>query len=223
MKRVFAYLGIPEQFKSDEYRFNNQLARIKQYARQNRMGIDTVFFEYLTYSENDYPECALLVLSLEKIRPNIRTVLIESLDRISDNIIIQETVLRDLRSKGFSVISTLEGEVFSINDTNRKIIRQVLDAAAKYDRNIMVAKLQAARKRKKATGKKADGRRGYKDTKEGRSLIQRINNLRRKAKYKRRMTLQQVADILNKEGITTMDGKEWTLYRVQQVINSEKK
>ena len=43
-----------------------------------------------------------------------------------------------------------------------------------------------------------------------------IRILRCKHPHRKRRTWQQVADILNREVITTMEGRTWTLQRVQQ-------
>jgi len=46
--------------------------------------------------------------------------------------------------------------------------------------------------------------------------LERINDLRRSPENGKRLTWQQIADQLNMEGVLTMDGKIWSLFRVQQ-------
>jgi hypothetical protein len=87
---------------------------------------------------------------------------------------------------------------------------------AEYEKTMIVAKLRASRERIKQRTGKCEGRKGYKETPEGRVILERIHQLRQKPKIGKRMTWQQIADQLNEEGIKTIDGSTWSLFRVQQ-------
>jgi hypothetical protein len=63
---------------------------------------------------------------------------------------------------------------------------------------------------------RCEGRKGYRDSEEGRAIVHRIRLLRRRPKRGPQPTWRQIADRLNAEGIKTLEGKEWSLYRVQQ-------
>jgi hypothetical protein len=84
---------------------------------------------------------------------------------------------------------------------------------------MLVAKMKAARDRMRAREGHFEGRKGYNDTEEGCELVRHIKALRRRPKYGKQRTLLEVAEYLNQEGITTMDGHEWSLFRVRDVIN----
>ena len=88
---------------------------------------------------------------------------------------------------------------------------------------MLVAKLRASRDRQRIKSGKCEGRKGYRETEQGKTLIRRIGALRRKTKSGKQRTWQTIADLLNEEGIQTMDGKQWTLFRVQQLANPYKK
>jgi len=162
---------------------------------------------------------ARMLVSLEQNGHDIRTVLIERLDRLARDLMVQEAIIRDFKSKGFDLVSTTEGPDLLAADPTRELIRQVFGAVAQYEKYMLVAKLKASRERQKVISGKCEGRKGYHDTKDGQALIRRIRALRRKYHNRKRRTWQQVADILNEEGITTMEGHQWTLHRVQQTAN----
>ena len=99
-------------------------------------------------------------------------------------------------------------------------MRQMFGGIAEYEKSMLVLKLQAARERKKAISGKCEGRKGYHDTEQGQAIVKRIHVLRRKQKHHKRHTWQQIADVLNQEGTTTLDGNQWTLQRVQQTATA---
>ena len=129
---------------------------------------------------------------------------------------IQEAIIRDFKSRGFELISAAEGPDVLAADPTRELIRQVFGAVAQYEKSMLVAKLKASRERIRTISGKCEGRKGYNDTEEGQAIVKRIHTLRRKRKHHKRRTWQQVADQLNSEGIRTLEGRTWTLQRVQQ-------
>ena len=74
-----------------------------------------------------------------------------------------------------------------------------------------------------------EGRRGcgfrkpYGETPEEKHIIQRIRAMRRKRRNGTPgMTLQEIADRLNGEGITTKDGKTWTPVQIFNMVGKAK-
>lgn len=98
-----------------------------------------------------------------------------------------------------------------------------MGAVAEYDKQMLVAKLTAARERKRILTGKCEGRKGYYESEKGRAIVRRIHSLRRTPKYGKRRTLQRVADLLNEEGSLTLLGKSWTPYHVYQAAKSNVK
>jgi DNA invertase Pin-like site-specific DNA recombinase len=69
-------------------------------------GITQDFFEKLAFSE--------LLLDLEGNDQGIRTLLVEKMDQLAQDLTVQSAVICDLRSQGFEVISATEGSVWNI-------------------------------------------------------------------------------------------------------------
>lgn len=67
-------------------------------------------------------------------------VLVERLDRLARDLMIQETIIGDLRKYGFELISVHEPDLLK-DDPTRTLIRQIMGAIAEYERKIIVSKL----------------------------------------------------------------------------------
>jgi DNA invertase Pin-like site-specific DNA recombinase len=219
MSKAFAYLRVSDvsQIKGDG--FPRQEKAIRDYAKENKIEIIEIFKEEgVSGTKEQRPALAKMMVSLEKNGHGVKTVIIEKLDRLARDYMVQEFIIRDFQKNGFNIISTTEGKDLCSDDPTRKLIRTIMGGFAEYEKTMIVAKLWAAKERIKAkTGKYCGGRIAFIETKEGAEVLNRINVLRKKPKYGKRLTWQQVADSLNNEGFKTMDGNSWSMQRVYQI------
>jgi len=221
VKKAYGYIRVssPGQAKDDKDGIIRQEEAIKKYAKAHKLELVKIYREEGVSGTIEHrPALASMMVSLEQNGHDITTVVIERLDRLARDLMVQEAIIRDFHKNGFDIVSTVEGPDLCGNDATRKLIRQVMGAIAEYEKTMLVAKLWAAKERKRAkTGKYAGGRISYKSTDKGKELIKRIKTMRRRKRKGKRQTWQEIADQLNSEGLRTLDGKEWTLYRVQQI------
>ena len=86
MEKVFAYVRVSSTGQAGEAKdgFPRQERAIRQYAQANKLEVVTVYREEFTGTEEYRPQLAKLMVSLEKNGHNIKTVLIEKLDRSSN-------------------------------------------------------------------------------------------------------------------------------------------
>jgi len=131
------------------------------------------------------------------------------------DLMIQETILDDMKKKAVEIISVTDGDLLE-DDPTRKLVRQVLGAIAEYDKEMTVQKLRAARNRKRALNGKCEGRKSYLET--NTQLIAEIKRLRRKPKNGKRLSLQKTVDALNAAGYKTATGLEFTLPIIKNII-----
>jgi DNA invertase Pin-like site-specific DNA recombinase len=216
MVKAFSYLRVSDvsQVKGDGFIRQEQACR--DYAKSNGLEIVEVFREDISGTKESRPVLARLMVSLEQNNHGVKTVLIEKLDRLARDLMVQEAIVRDFQKLGTDLISALEGPDLCADDPSRKVIRQIMGAIAEYDKTMLVAKLKASRERSRAKHGKCEGRKGYADSEAGRAIVHKIHLLRRRPKVGPRLTWQQIADRLNAEGVTTLDGELWTLHRVAQ-------
>src|ERR1017187_7503619 len=93
-----------------------------------------------------------------------KLVLIDQLNRLARDLIVQETIIGDLRKRGFDLISVTEPDLLQ-DDPTRILMRQIFGAIAQYEKAMIVAKRRGARQRMKAKTGRCEGRKpfGYYD------------------------------------------------------------
>lgn len=100
---------------------------------------------------------------LRRIAENgVRTIIVESPDRFARDLIVQLTGHDYLKALGVALIPASAPDYFIEETPTAVLVRQVLGAIAQFEKASLVAKLKAARDRKRErTGKKVGGRKNY--------------------------------------------------------------
>lgn len=104
--------------------------------------------------------------AIESIRTGTaRGLIVARLDRLARDLVLQETLLGEIRKHKGRAFSCSAGEDAYLeddpDDPSRKLIRSILGAVATYEREIIRLRMAAGRARKKAAGGYASGRPGY--------------------------------------------------------------
>ena len=89
-----------------------------------------------------------------------RTLLVETASRFARDLMVQETGWRFLRDTGINLIAVDSPASFLDETPTAVLIRQVPGAVSQFEKAALVAKLKAARERKKAATGKCGGRYG---------------------------------------------------------------
>jgi DNA invertase Pin-like site-specific DNA recombinase len=100
---------------------------------------------------------------LERLMSNgARTIIVESPDRFARDLMVQLAGHDMLKMRGVTLIAA-SAPTFFVEDTPTAVlVRQVLGAVAEFEKTTLVAKLAAARRRKRsATGGKVEGRKSH--------------------------------------------------------------
>lgn len=103
---------------------------------------------------------------LDKIEGNgVRTVIVEDASRFARELMTQELGILALIQRGVSVLTANGDNLTDSTDPSRKMMRQIAGAFHEYEKARLVAKLKAARDRKRAAGARPKGgRAGRKST-----------------------------------------------------------
>jgi DNA invertase Pin-like site-specific DNA recombinase len=150
---------------------------------------------------------------LERIAGNcVRLVLIERPDRLARDLLVQETLLASLIRLGVRVVDASGTDLTDQSDPSRVLIRQVLGAVAQHDRACLVAKLRAARQRKRSATGRCEGRKPFGSRVGEDRGVQRIRQLRSEG-----LSVRAVAERLNAEGIPSRGGKSWSFGSVGRI------
>jgi DNA invertase Pin-like site-specific DNA recombinase len=99
---------------------------------------------------------------LERIAGNgVRTIIVESPDRFARDLAVQLAGHDYLKDLGVSLIPASAPDFFLEDTPTAVLVRQVLGAIAQFDKATVVAKLKAARDRKREATGKCEGRKSY--------------------------------------------------------------
>jgi len=220
MVKAYAYTRVSGATQVKKDGLTRQASAIKRYSKANGYEVVQVFREEgVSGTLEERPALATLMVDLEQNGHGIKTVIIEKLDRLARDLMVQEAIVRDFQRHGYQLVSTAEGPDLADDDGTRKLIRQIFGAVAEYDKTMLVAKLRAARDRKrKATGR-CEGPLPYGQDEHEQKVVRRIRRMRRKGRDgKPSMTLKLICDTLNSEGIPTRRGKLWTPAQLHYIL-----
>ncbi len=231
MTKAFAYLRVSGKGQIDGDGFDRQLLAIQSYASLNNFEIVEVFREEgvsgVTELE-DRPALSELFAALEE--NGVRAVLIEKLDRIARDLMIQESIIRDMQKSGFILISVMEPDLCS-SDPSRVMMRQIFGAVAQYEKSMIVLKLRGARQRKRIKNGiekgyaledasrfgKNEGRKAFGERPEEQDILHQIRRL--SVNYNSR----GIADYFNDRNIPSRSGKRWRPSVIAKILARDKK
>ena len=214
MTTAFAYLRVSGKGQIQGDGFTRQLEAISRYAKANNIEIVRVFREMGVTGTKDAEDRAAFMEMLTALHANgTKLILIEKLDRLARDLMVQESIIADLRANEFQLISVAEPDLLQ-DDAGRTMLRQFMGAIAQYDKTSIVVKLRGARQRMKAATGRCEGRKPYGDRDGEAAVIERMGQLRSSG-----MAFQRIAAVLNADGVPTRtDGKRWWGCTVNQIL-----
>ena len=117
---------------------------------------------------------------LDRIEGNgVRNVVVEDASRFARELVTQELGILALIKRGVRVLTASGHDLTDSSDPSRKMMRQIAGSFAEYEKARLVAKLRAARDRKRAEKGKCEGRRSWAELRP--DLVQAAKRLRRKS------------------------------------------
>ena len=107
--KAFAYLRVSGLGQVDGDGFDRQLIAIKKYAASNGMKLVGVYREEGVSGKTDSFDRPAWTQMVEDMQSNgaVTTVLIERLDRLARDLLIQETLLAEMKKQGLTLVSAL--------------------------------------------------------------------------------------------------------------------
>ena len=213
MDKAFAYLRVSGKGQVKGDGFTRQQTAIRKFAAEREIKIVKVFREEGVSGTKELENRPALSDLMKSLHGNgVRTVLIERLDRLARDLMIQETIVADLRKHGFRLLSVAEPDLLE-DDPTRKLLRQMMGAVAEYEKSMIVLKLRGARQRKKALTGRCEGRKPFGDRPGEQRTIERMKELRAEG-----YGFDRLAGRLNEEGLRTRMGKPWHGFTINQIL-----
>jgi DNA invertase Pin-like site-specific DNA recombinase len=217
MTKAHAYLRVSGKGQVDGDGFTRQLKAIREYAAAHDVKIVKVYREEgvsgTTESANR-PAWSELMTALHS--NGVRVVLIEKLDRLARDLMVQETIIADLRKYGFELVSVAEPDLMA-NDPTRILVRQMMGAVAQYEKSQIVLKLRGARMRKRAREGRCEGRKPFGFYPGEALALERTKSLRAEG-----LGFDRIAAKLNQEGVSTRTGRPWHGVVVNRILTGKR-
>jgi DNA invertase Pin-like site-specific DNA recombinase len=155
---------------------------------------------------------------LDRIAGNgVRSIIVESPDRFARDLAVQLAGHDYLKRLGVALIPASAPDFFTEDTPTAILVRQVLGAIAQFDKASMVAKLKAARDRKRKVTGKVEGRKSYVERDGGPALIARAKALR---DQRPRLSLREIAAELERDGYATAKGNRYSAGAVRSMLRT---
>jgi DNA invertase Pin-like site-specific DNA recombinase len=218
MTKAFAYLRVSGRGQLEGDGFTRQLAAIKKHATAKGVKIVGIFREEGISGTKDLENRPALQDLLVALHSNgTKLVLVERLDRLARDLMIQESIIADMKRNGFEIVSVAEPDLCS-DDPSRTLMRQMLGAFAQYERAIIVQKLRGARQRSRIKTGRCEGRKPFGTRSGEKEVIDRMKSLRKGG-----MAVDKIAVVLNTEHAKPRAGERWyptSVYRILKAADA---
>jgi DNA invertase Pin-like site-specific DNA recombinase len=123
-----------------------------------------------------------------------------------------------LRSLGITLITASSPDFFIEDTPTAVLVRQVLGAIAQFEKATTVAKLRAARQRKREAVGRVEGRKSWVELNP--ELVATAKRLRRRSPKGHQRSLREVADELAKLGFTNERGVRFSASSIASMLSA---
>lgn len=215
---AFAYLRVSSKGQINGHGFDRQEDTIATFARETAFVIIDIFRDAFTGTEADRPEFNRMVATI--LGNGVRTILVESLDRLARDVMVQSLLLAKLAQHGITLINCVTGEDVTASmsdDPMRKALIQIQSVFSELEKSRLVSKLRRAREAKKQETGKCEGRKAFGDKPGEREIVEQMQSLRRRRAGKR-MSFAKIAVELNRLCVPTRTGASWHTTTVKNIL-----
>jgi DNA invertase Pin-like site-specific DNA recombinase len=154
---------------------------------------------------------------LDRIEGNgVRTVIVEDASRFARELVTQELGILALIKRGVRVLTASGDDLTDSSDPSRVMMRQIAGSFAQYEKTRLVAKLRAARERKRQAVGKCEGRKNWSEVNP--ELVSAAKRLRRRSPKGHQRSLRDVAAELAKLGYVNQRGAEFSASSVASMV-----
>jgi DNA invertase Pin-like site-specific DNA recombinase len=208
VKHAVAYLRTSSKTNAgpDKDSDKRQRAAIEGYARAAGYAIVGEYYDIAVSGADPVGGRPGFSAMLEALLANgARAIIVESPDRFARDLMVQLAGHDMLKAKGVVLIAASAPTHFIEDTPTAILVRQVLGAIAEFDKTTLVAKLAAARRRKRATGVKVDGRKSHAEARP--DVVALAKSLRRRKPKGGQLSFRAIANELAAQGHLNERGK----------------
>lgn len=209
--KAFGYVRVSGQGQLKGHGPERQRDDIYAFAARNGIEVAAIYQDAWTGTEDDRPQFMAMLEAM--LTNDVRTVVVESMDRFARDLAVQMQLIAKLLSAGITLIPANTGQPISTatldDNPMLKAMVQIQGVFAELDKSLTVRKLRKARDAKRQADGRCEGRKPFGTHAAEVAVLDRIKQLRRKPRGGDRRSFGEVADLLNTEGLATRTGKSW--------------
>jgi DNA invertase Pin-like site-specific DNA recombinase len=203
-----------EAFKDSDKR---QRAAIAAFAKNAGFTIVGEYYDAAVSGADPIDERPGFVAMLQRLALNgAKTIIVESPDRFARDLAVQLAGHDMLKSLGISIIPASAPNFFTEDTPTAVLVRQVLGAISQFDRASLVARMAAARKRKREANGKCEGRKSLIEKRP--EVVALARKLRRRRPKGGQLSLRRVASELAACGFFNERGKPYAAKSVASML-----
>jgi DNA invertase Pin-like site-specific DNA recombinase len=146
----------------------------------------------------------------------VRTIIVESPDRFARDLAVQLAGHDYLRNLGLDLVPASAPDFFIEDTPTAVLVRQVLGAISQFEKATLVAKLRAARDRKKALTGKGSGRKSHAEARP--EVVELAKQLRRKPRGGPRPSLRHISAELARRGYLNVNGVPYSAKSIDAML-----
>jgi len=147
-----------------------------------------------------------------------KTIIVESPDRFARDLAVQLAGHDMLKALGILIIPASAPDFFTEDTPTAVLVRQVLGAIAQFEKASAVAKLAAARKRKREIEGRCEGRKSLSETRP--EVVALARKLRRRKPKAGQLSLREVSRELASCGYLNERGRPYAAKSVASMLRS---
>jgi DNA invertase Pin-like site-specific DNA recombinase len=219
VRKAFAYLRTSSKTNvgPDKNSERRQLATIRAYAKAAGIEIVGEFSDPGVSGADPIETRPGFSELLDAIEGNgVRVVLVEDPSRFARDLVTQELGILALVGRGVKVLTGNGDDLTNTDDPFKVAMRQIAGAFVQLEKARLVAKLKAARERKRATGVKVDGRKSHAELRP--EVVKLVKRLARKKPKGGQMSLRAISAALAAQGHLNERGRPFNPESVARMI-----
>lgn len=193
-----------------------QKAAIEAYAKANGFEIVDWYYDKAVKGTDAVTERPGFTAMLDRIAGNgVRSILVESPDRFARDLAVQLAGHDYLKRLGVELIPASAPDFFIEDTPTAVLVRQVLGAIAQFEKANLVAKLKAARDRKRQQSGKCGGRKSHAERNP--DMVKMALEL---SQQRPRLSLRKIAAALADAGFTTPRGLPYSASAINSMLTN---
>jgi DNA invertase Pin-like site-specific DNA recombinase len=224
--KALGYLRVSTVEQTQGFGLDVQEKAIRDYCKANGLRLTAIHRDEGISGSNGLDSRQGLATALVKLEAGeASTLVVYRLDRLARDLILQETLVTQLREQGTPVRSASEPDLDTdTDDPTKTLIRQIIGAVSQYERAVIRGRMQGGKAAKARKGGYTGGRPSYGYATHNKELVpneseqemvQLVHKLHRAGKSLREIALQ-----LDQRRFRPRNGQRWHPNTIRRIIQS---